>query len=187
SAETTVLERAVMKLFARFGGMGFAELREVDAREFQDFAVEFGDLVRSLPFQMPEHFLLIIRSMSLTSGVCSTLNPTFNLWDAVDPYAGQLLKDESGNTVKDFAKQALDMSGMALRLPKRLDDLVSKFEDGSVAVHTPDLSRRLKRLERTMRRQMSAILFGALFVAGAILWTSDTLLGMVVMGVSGLP
>ncbi|MGB3413499.1 MAG: AarF/UbiB family protein [Microbacteriaceae bacterium] len=187
SAETVELERAVTKLFARFGGMGFAELREVDAREFYDFAVEFGDMVRSLPFQMPEHFLLIIRSSSLTSGVCSTLNPKFNLWDSVEPYAEQLLKNESGNTVKDFAKQAFDVAGMALRLPKRLDDLVSKFEDGSVAVHTPDLSRRLKRLERTMRRQMSAILFGALFVAGAILWTSDTLLGMIVMGVSGLP
>ena len=35
SAETRELERAMTALFARFGGMGFAELRDVDPREFQ--------------------------------------------------------------------------------------------------------------------------------------------------------
>jgi predicted unusual protein kinase regulating ubiquinone biosynthesis (AarF/ABC1/UbiB family) len=75
SADTAELERAMTKLFARFGGMGFAELQEVDPREFRAFAIEFGDVVRSLPFQFPENFLLIIRAMSLVSGNCSSLNP----------------------------------------------------------------------------------------------------------------
>ena len=35
SADTAELERAMTKLFARFGGMGFAELQEVDPREFR--------------------------------------------------------------------------------------------------------------------------------------------------------
>ena len=39
SADTAELERAMTKLFARFGGMGFAELQEVDPREFRDFAL----------------------------------------------------------------------------------------------------------------------------------------------------
>ena len=79
SAGTGELERAMSGAFARFGGMGFAALREVDPKEFRDFALEFGDLVRSLPFQLPEDFLLIVRSMSLTSGMCSSLDPSFNL------------------------------------------------------------------------------------------------------------
>ncbi|MDF2555293.1 MAG: ubiB, partial [Microbacterium sp.] len=82
SADTAELERAMTQLFARFGGMGFAELRDVDPREFREFAVEFGDVVRSLPFQLPENFLLIVRAMSLVSGVCSSLDPAFNLWDS---------------------------------------------------------------------------------------------------------
>jgi predicted unusual protein kinase regulating ubiquinone biosynthesis (AarF/ABC1/UbiB family) len=93
--------------------MGFAELREVDQREFHDFAIEFGDLVRSLPFQLPENFLLIIRAMSLRSGVCSSLDARFNLWDSVEPYAGQLLRDERGNVVQEVATQALDAAGVA--------------------------------------------------------------------------
>ncbi|QYF74479.1 AarF/ABC1/UbiB kinase family protein [Cryobacterium sp. PAMC25264] len=187
SAETTELEKAMKQLFARFGGMGFAELREVDPREFRDFAIQFGDVVRALPFQLPENFLLIIRAMSLTSGVCSSLNPAFNLWDSVEPYASQLIRDEGGNVVQDFGKQALENAGIAWRLPKRLDGLVTRFEDGTVAVSSPGLERRVARLERTVTRAVSALLFGALLIAGAVLRADDAVLGAVLMIGSVLP
>jgi predicted unusual protein kinase regulating ubiquinone biosynthesis (AarF/ABC1/UbiB family) len=187
SAETTDLERAMTQLFARFGGMGFAELREVDPREFRDFAVQFGDVVRSLPFQLPENFLLIIRAMSLTSGVCSALDPEFNLWDSVEPYAAQLIRDERGNVVQDLAKQALEIAGVALRLPKRLDSLADRLEDGSLAVTSPRLEQRVARLERTARRLIAAVLFGGLLIAGAVVRADDAVLGTVLMAVSAVP
>ncbi|MDJ0349533.1 AarF/UbiB family protein [Cryobacterium sp. PH29-G1] len=187
SAETTELEQAMTQLFARFGGMGFAELREVDPREFRDFAVQFGDVVRSLPFQLPENFLLIIRAMSLTSGVCSALNPAFNLWDSVEPYAAQLLRDEGGNLVQDFAKQAMETAGIALRLPKRLDALITRIEDGSVAVANPGLEKRVARLERSVRQAVSALMFGALLIAGVLLKADDAVLGTVLMVASVAP
>ncbi|SDO94404.1 Predicted unusual protein kinase regulating ubiquinone biosynthesis, AarF/ABC1/UbiB family [Arthrobacter sp. ok909] len=187
SADRAELERAMTHLFARFGGMGFAELREVDQREFLDFAVEFGDLVRSLPFQLPENFLLIIRAMSLTSGVCSSLDARFNLWDAVEPYAAQLLRDERGNIVQDVAQQALDAAGVALRLPKRLDGLVSRIEDGALSVSNPRLERQIARLDRTAQRSASALIFGALLIAGSVVRADDTVLGSVLMIVSVVP
>ncbi|TFC73613.1 AarF/ABC1/UbiB kinase family protein [Cryobacterium sp. TMS1-20-1] len=187
SAETTELERAMTTLFARFGGMGFAELREVDPREFREFAVQFGDVVRSLPFQLPENFLLIIRAMSLTSGVASALNPAFNLWDSVEPYAAQLLRDESGNFVQDIAKQATETVGIAVRLPKRLDGLITRIEDGSIAVASPGLEKRVARLERTLRQAVSALLFGTLLIAGVLLRADDAVLGTVLMIASVVP
>ena len=187
SAETTELEQAMVQLFARFGGMGFAQLREVDPREFRDFAVHFGDVIRSLPFQLPENFLLIIRAMSLTSGVCSALDPEFNLWDSVEPYAAQLLRDERGNLAKDLGQQVLEVAGVAWRLPKRLDAMITRIEDGSVAVESPRLERRVARLERTARRLVSALLFGALLVAGAVLRAEDAVLGTVLMVGSIVP
>ncbi|MGO4121691.1 ABC1 kinase family protein [Arthrobacter sp. YAF16] len=187
SADKAELERAMTHLFARFGGMGFAELREVDQRVFLDFAVEFRDLVRSLPFQLPENFLLIIRAMSLTSGVCSSLDARFNLWDAVEPYAAQLLRDERGNIVQDVAQQALDAAGVALRLPKRLDGLISLIEDGSLSVANPRLERQLARLDRTAQRAASALIFGALLIAGAVVRADDAVLGNVLMIASAVP
>jgi len=175
------------QLFARFGGMGFAELREVDPREFRDFAVEFGDVVRSLPFQLPENFLLIIRAMSLTSGVCSALDERFNLWDSVEPYAAQLLRNERGSLVQDAARQALDAAGLAFRLPGRLDALAARLEEGSLQVAVPRLERQAARLDRAFRRSSSALVFGALLVAGAIVRADDLVLGNVLMTASAVP
>lgn len=187
TAETTELEKAMTHLFDRFGGMGFAELRQVDPREFRDFAEQFGDVVRSLPFQLPEHFLLIVRAMSLTSGVCSALDPEFNLWDSVEPYAAQLLRDERGNVVQDLAAQAVEIAGIALRLPKRLDALLDRIEDGTVEVRSPRLEQRVAGLDRTARRLISAVLFGALLIAGAVLRAGDQVLSTVLMVASVLP
>lgn len=187
SAGTAELERAMTHLFTRFGGMGFAELREVDPREFLDFAVEFGELVRSLPFQVPENFLLIIRAMSLTSGVCSSLDARFNLWDSVEPYAAQLLREERGNIAQDAAQQALDAARVALRLPKRLDGLASRLEDGSLAVASPRLERQVARLDRAVQRAGSALIFGALLIAGSIVRADDAMLGNGLMIASLIP
>ncbi|MDH6236322.1 AarF/UbiB family protein [Cryobacterium sp. CG_9.6] len=187
SADTTELERAMVQLFARFGGMGFAELREVDPREFRDFGRQFADVVRALPFQLPENFLLIIRAMSLTSGVCSALDPAFNLWDSVEPYAAQLIKDERGNVVQDVAKQALAAVGLAVRLPKRLDSLITNFDEGTVSVTTPGVERRLSRLEGTARQLLAAILFGVVLIAGAVLYGSAPVLGTALMVGSIVP
>jgi len=187
SADTAELEQAMTKLFARFGGMGFAELQDVDPREFRDFAVEFGDVVRSLPFQLPENFLLIIRAMGLTSGMCSALDPEFNIWDAIEPYAAQLIRDESGNVLQGFATQAVSAAGVIARLPQRLDDLATRIEDGRLTAQNPRLERRIGRLERTSRRIISAVLFAALFIGGIVLRADDVVFGTVLIAISALP
>ena len=187
TADTNELERAMTQLFARFGGMGFAELREVDPREFRNFAAQFGDVVRSLPFQLPDNFLLIIRATSLISGVASSLDPQFNLWNSVEPYASKLLRDERGNIVQDVAKQALNVAGVAVGLPKRLDGLITRFEDGSVSVATPRLDRQVSRLDRSVRGLVAALLFGGRLVGGVILRADDAVLGTVLMIVSVVP
>jgi predicted unusual protein kinase regulating ubiquinone biosynthesis (AarF/ABC1/UbiB family) len=187
TADTAELERAMTKLFARFGGMGFAELQNVDPREFQAFAVEFGDVVRSLPFQLPENFLLIVRAMSLTSGMCSALDPAFNIWDAVEPYSAQLIRTEGGNLLQDVAKRAVSTAGLVAHLPQRMDDLLTRIDEGRIAVQTPRLERRLAGLERVGRRFVSAIVFATLLIGGIVLRRDDLVFGTVIMAASALP
>ncbi len=183
SADTLELERAMTALFARFGGMGFAELAEVDPREFRAFASEFGDIVRTLPFQLPENFLLIVRAMSLTSGIASSLDPAFNIWDAVEPYSAKLIRDEGGNLLRDLGAQAMTL----LRLPQRLDSLVTHIDEGQLAVRSPALEKRVAALERTGRRLVSAVLFAALLIGGIVLRREDAVLGTVLLVASALP
>ncbi|WP_460512606.1 ABC1 kinase family protein [Frigoribacterium salinisoli] len=187
TADTNELERAVTATFARFGGMGFAELREVDPREYREFAGQFGDLIRSLPFQLPEDFLLVLRAVTLTSGVASALDPAFNLWDSVEPYAARLVRDERGNAVQDVARRTTDALAVAARLPGRLDHLVGRLEDGTLEVGSPRIEKQLSRIERTARRVLAAVVFGATLVAGAVLRADDDGLGTVLLVTSVVP
>jgi predicted unusual protein kinase regulating ubiquinone biosynthesis (AarF/ABC1/UbiB family) len=188
TADTAELERAMTKLFARFGGMGFAELQDVDPREFRAFAMEFGDVVRRLPFQLPENFLLIVRSMSLTSGMCSSLDPAFNIWNAIEPYSGQLIREESGNIVQEFAKQALSTVGLIAGLPRKFDELATRINEGRITVQTPRLDRRLNNLERAARQVIAAVIFAGLLIGGILLRADHVLVfGTVLMAVSAVP
>ena len=184
SADTVQLERAMTQLFSRFGGMGFAELQEVDPREFRAFAVEFGDVVRALPFQLPENFLLIVRAMSLTSGMCSALDPAFNIWDAVEPYAQRLIREESGNTAQALVREAASVAALTARLPRRLDALISRVEEGGVSAQVPRVERRLRDLERRIRRVVSAVLFPGLLIGGILLQTEQAVFGTILMVLS---
>lgn len=187
SADTVQLERAMTQLFSRFGGMGFAELQEVDPREFRAFAVEFGDVVRTLPFQLPENFLLIVRAMSLTSGMCSALDPAFNIWDAVEPYAQRLIREESGNTAQALVREVGAVAAVTARLPRRLDTLISRFEEGAVSVQTPRIERRLRDLERMIRRVVSAVLFTGLLIGGILLQPDQGFWGTILVIASLAP
>ena len=186
-ADTVELERALTTLFERFGGMGFAELQQVDPREFRAFASEFGDIVRALPFQFPENFLLVLRALSLTSGMCSSLNPEFNIWNAVEPYSAKLIRAEGGNFVQSLLRDAFDSATTIARLPKRIDSLISRAEMGQLTVRAPQVERRVNALDRSTRRVVSAVLFAAFFIGGLIVIDRSTGLGITLLVVSALP
>ncbi len=186
-ADTAALEDALAGLFSRFGGMGFAELRDVDPAELSGFADEFSDVLRDLPLQLPENFLLVVRAMSLTSGVCSTLDARFNLWDAVEPYAAGLVKAESAATARDLAGSLAESAQIAWRLPKRADALITDVERGRIRVDTTRLEERLDRLDLLAQRILAGVLFAALLIGGALVRDDDAVLGTVLMLISVVP
>ena len=186
-ADTEELERAMSASFDRFGGMGIAELREVDPRELEAFARQFGDTMRSLPFQLPEDFLLLIRTISIVSGVTSALNPRFNMWDAVDPFARTVLRP-SGGDMRAVGQRALRYATAVARLPQRLDELATRIDRGQLAIRAPGVERRISSIEQTLRRLISAIVFASLLFSGVLLRRGgDEVLAWVLMGASVLP
>ena len=187
SARTAELERALTVLFARFGGMGFHELRDVDPRELTDFGVEFGETMRSLPVQFPERMLLLIRAVSLTSGLCSALDPTFNIWEPVEPYAARLLRDQSGGLLKDIGAQTAANLGSLWRLPARVDSTLDRLDAGTLTFDISSLENRLDRIIRVAYRVVSAVLFGGLLIGGALLLATAPPLGIVLMCISAVP
>jgi predicted unusual protein kinase regulating ubiquinone biosynthesis (AarF/ABC1/UbiB family) len=187
SADTLQLEQAVDALFKRFGGVGVAELVNTDPREIRDFALQFGELIRTLPFQVPENFLLLARTISIVSGVTSSLNRDFNMWDALDPFARTLLQGGANSTIATFGREALDSLMTLLRLPKRLDNLSSRLERGEISLRNPVLESRVRKLERSQNGQVLAIYFVALFGGGIFLTTQASPFGGYVLAASAVP
>ncbi len=185
-ADTDELERAMTASFDRFGGMGVAELREVDPRELEAFARQFGDTIRSLPFQLPESFLLLIRTISLISGVTSALDRDFNMWDAVDPFARAVLS-RSARDPRELGRQALGYAATVARLPVRVDQLISCVERGQLAVRVPGVERRLASLERHFGGLTWAIVFAAMLFSGVLLRRADEEFGWVLIIGSVVP
>jgi predicted unusual protein kinase regulating ubiquinone biosynthesis (AarF/ABC1/UbiB family) len=177
SADTVQLERAIAELFKRFGGVGVAELTQTDPKEIREFALRFSDLVLALPFQLPENYLLLVRSISVISGVTSALNRNFNMWDAVDPFARSLLSGSANQSLARIGKDALGLLTTLARLPQRFDSLASRIERGELVYRNPELEKRVSKTDRTLRSLTSGLVFGALLFAGITLRQSGDPLG----------
>lgn len=186
SADTFELEKALEALFERFGGLGVADLIQTDPKEIRDLALQYSQLIRSLPFQLPENYLLLFRSLSLISGVTSSLNKNFNLWDAVDPFARTLLS-QGGGLLRSFGFQALEVLATLVRLPQKLDSLALKIDRGNLISRAPETEKRLRVLDSSIRRATSGIIFSTLLISGILLRNQGDDLGSFLIGASLVP
>lgn len=187
SADTVELERAISAVFDRFGGVGVADIVATDPREFIELAKEFSDLVRTLPFQLPEDFLLLLRSISLISGVTSALNREFNMWDAIDPFARTLLAGGAPGTTKAISKALTGFASTLVSLPGKLDSVLTRLDQGRVSVRLPEIEKTLRTIDGTARRITTGLVFAVLLAGGVALRIVGDELGNVLLIVSALP
>jgi predicted unusual protein kinase regulating ubiquinone biosynthesis (AarF/ABC1/UbiB family) len=169
SADAIELEMAIAAVFNRFGGVGVAEITQTDPKVFRELAIQFSDLVRTLPFQLPEDFLMLFRSISLISGVTSALNRDFNMWDAVDPFARTLLSGGGSSTITAIGRQILTVLKTLSQLPQRLDSALTRLDQGLISIRLPELEKRVRRLDGSTRRLSVGVLASALIVGGILL------------------
>jgi len=187
TADRVVLEDAIVKLFDRFGGVRVGELIQTDPRELRDFALQFSDLIRTLPFQLPNDFLFLIRALSLISGVTSELNREFNIWHAVDHFARSLLNGSGSGALRKIGRDTLSTLNTVARLPGRLDLLLSRAERGELSIRNPELERRVRSLDSSVRRVASGFVFATMLFAGIFLLDRNETLGYWLMALSSLP
>lgn len=110
--------------------------------------------------------MLLIRSISLISGVTSTLNRQFNMWDAVDPFARTLLSGGANSTLKTLGQELTKQVTTLVQLPRKIDDLIQRIERGEISVRQLETERRLRQINGSLSRLGSIALFGLLMFAG---------------------
>ena len=179
------IEAASIQLFERFGGVALGDLKDVDPHQLVDFGLQFQELLLDLPFQVPENLLMLGRCVGILSGMCSGLDPAFNVWEAITPYATQFVGDDA-STTQTMLEEASRLFRLALTLPGRADRVLTQMERGELAVRTPRLDLRISRLERAVNRQTTGIMGGAFLVSGTVVRGTDHRLSDVLIAVAVL-
>ncbi len=187
SADTELLEQAERQLFERFWGMSMSELRKINHREMRDFAHQFRDLMYEMPFQLPHNLLLLGRAVAILSGMCTGLDPDFNVWEELAPYAQKLVADEVGSGWEVWLDEIGELVKVLIALPAQTSQVLTRMERGELNVNMPQVNRHLSYVEGAMNRMAGALIFAVFLLSGVLVRNSgDLLLSNVFWGLSFL-
>ncbi|MCJ7717667.1 MAG: AarF/UbiB family protein, partial [Anaerolineales bacterium] len=188
NADLEVLEKAETKAFERFWGMSMAELQNIDHKELMAFAHEFRDLMYSMPFQIPQDLLLLGRTAAILSGMCTGLDPGFNVWESVRPYAEDLVKSEVSGNWELWWGEIETVLRSLIAMPRRMDTVLGQMERGEIKVQAPELQSQLAGIEKILQGLTGAILFAALFIGGMqLVLAGYSLPGFILLGSAIIP
>lgn len=187
-ADTLALEQASSAVFDRFWGMSMSELRNVRPNEVRDIGHKVRDVMVDTPFQVPNDLLMLVRTVAILSGMCTGLDPNFNLWEQLSPYAGKLVKEETSSVfnLDNILKQVGDVVQAFIALPSQASRLLSQMESGGLVVQSPQVAREVRTVSRSVDRLTGGVIFAAFLLSGVIALNSGNgQLGGGLLGAAG--
>ncbi|MGE5248655.1 MAG: ABC1 kinase family protein [Bacteroidota bacterium] len=171
-ADTAALEQASAAIFDRFWGLSMSELRDVRPSEVRDIGHRMRDVMVSTPFQVPNNLLMLVRCIGILSGMCTGLDPDFNLWEQLEPYARKLVQQEAAEAFSfdKILNQLGDLARAAIALPSQASRVLAQAEAGGLLVQSPQVTRDLIRLGRSVDRLTAGVMFAALLFSGTMIF-----------------
>jgi predicted unusual protein kinase regulating ubiquinone biosynthesis (AarF/ABC1/UbiB family) len=186
-ADLKLIEQAEAQVFDRFWGMSMSELRKTNPDELRKFAHQYRDLMLEMPFQVPNNLLILVRTVAILSGMCTGLDPNFNLWSQLGPYARNLISDDSSSTLDVILDQLGDFAQALLSLPSQTSRVLTRMEQGELTVQSPQVAREIQTLSRSVDRLTGGVLLAAFLLGGVMLLDSGkAVTGNLLLGLSGL-
>jgi predicted unusual protein kinase regulating ubiquinone biosynthesis (AarF/ABC1/UbiB family) len=182
-ADLLRVEQAVGALFDHFWGTAINDLSNVEFEEMYAFATEFRDLLSDLPFQIPQNVLYLGRAANILAGMLTALDPAFNPWKALQPFARDMneQRERTARPVQDVLNEGVRLLRQTIQLPNQSEAFFSKALNGQLEIRA-QLSTKstedLKRIEASVSRLSWAVVFAALLICGTMLLVNvSSLLG----------
>jgi predicted unusual protein kinase regulating ubiquinone biosynthesis (AarF/ABC1/UbiB family) len=173
NADLDLLQELETKAFDRFWGKSMAELQQINWDDIHELAKEYRMIIYEMPFQLPENLIFLVRCVAILAGMCTGLNPDFNVWERLAPFAKKIIREETLHGWDFWRDEIGDWGRSLVNLPRKLDSIINKIERGEMAVDTPRLSQQAANLEKTGRRLIHSVIFAVLFFSGIQLYLSD--------------
>jgi predicted unusual protein kinase regulating ubiquinone biosynthesis (AarF/ABC1/UbiB family) len=180
-ADLIRLERAQSHVFEHYWGMNMAELTNLSPGDFREFVDEFRDLIFDMPFQIPQDIIFLVRCVNILSGMCTGLDPQFNIFQHIGPYAKKIISEEARNNRKDWLTEVETLARSWLNAPMKLDILLAKLERGDITMRDPEVSQQVNRLERAVRQLGAGLIFAALLLGGIQFYLGNQVIGAIVL------
>lgn len=175
-ADLKLIEQVESQVFDRFWGMSMSELRKTSPDEIRKFAHQYRDLIFSMPFQVPNDLIMLARTVAILSGMCTGLNPDFNLWNQLSPYARKLIERETSKGIGDWLEEIGKLLQILIALPSQASRVLSQAERGDLIVQSPQVVREVRSLTRSVDRLTGGIIFLGMLLGGVLLYNAGSVL-----------
>jgi len=176
STDLKQLEQMSASMFDMFWGKSMDELRQLSPEEMFKFADRFRDLMYGMPFQLPQNLLMLGRTVAILSGMCTGLDPEFNLWNQLAPYATKLVSQEVGSNWRVWLDEAGNILKELVALPSKMSRILAQIERGDLTVQMPAVSRQMAYVARAVNRLAASLVFGAFLIGSVMLFDAGKML-----------
>ncbi|GBD10220.1 putative protein kinase UbiB [Candidatus Thermoflexus japonica] len=127
-ADLEAIAQAVERLLDRMWGLSMAQLQEWSLAEAEALFLEFRELLQRFPFQIPQEFLLLGRTLGILAGLVTRLDPGFDIFAEAEPFARRLLEEEAPS----LSELVLEILRPFLRIPMDLGRFLERSLAGEI-------------------------------------------------------
>jgi predicted unusual protein kinase regulating ubiquinone biosynthesis (AarF/ABC1/UbiB family) len=205
------LEEAAHLVFNEVWGLTMEQMSDISYDRMAEIGKEFSDLLFSMPFQVPQDFIYLGRTVSILSGLSTSLDPSFNPWSEMQPYTQRLITNRNGAggdspigsilglpVLQDLlngngAKALLNVGQSLLGRASSANNIFHRIESGDLKLRVEPSSsfqRQLVRIEGQGRKTTRAVIFGSLLIASTVFYvngdTAPAVIGFILSGLSYL-
>jgi len=175
-ADLARLEQMESEMLERYSGLTFRQAQELGMSEWQSLAREYRDILYEMPFQFPTDLLFVGRAIAILFGMATSLDPDFDPWQAIEPFAKQMAAEEVKRDWRGVLGELEKATRLILSLPGQADRFFSQATRGELTVRTswsPEATRTLRRVETAVNRLTSAVVFAALLLAAVAVYVTQ--------------
>ncbi len=157
-----------------FNRYSYLSLEELDLSQY------LSDITQTLlsnDIQPPSEYFLLIKSLITIEGVARTLDPDFNLVEAIRPFAEKMISRRYSISaiLNRLSKGLRDIVTNLGAIPSKLDSFFKKLNDGdlTVALEHKGLDKLTRKIDQSSNRVSFAIVLAALIIGSSLIVLAD--------------
>ena len=161
-----LLQRDLQRLLSGFHGKPLKEIA---------FGAMINDalaIVRRYYLQLPSSFSNLFQTIVMLEGICTQLDPDYNLVELITPYTKKLIiKQHSGEAfLRRLGEVGIDWAHLGMTLPQQLQRMLDSIERGQIEVglRPATFDPVALHTERMVNRLVLGVLVAALIVGLSI-------------------